>query len=182
MTARQVFDQMLRTARVLYGALVMTTVMLPALSFVVKPNVPQPLDPTMQAFLGFMAVGVAVVSFVLPPRAMATTGARIRVEVTPPMPGADGLPMPARFTDPATAARRAMGAAQQGFVLSLALSEAVSLFGFVEHMLGASRLVSTPFFIAGTVLAALRYPTVERFVAPFERTHGATFAASMELR
>lgn len=180
MTARQVLDAMLRTSRVLYGALVAATVLLAAISFIVKPDVPQPIQPLVEIYIAVAAVGVAVTSFVFPAKALATSAARTRMEVVPSGVTMEGLPMPPRFADPLGAARRAMAAAQTSFILSLALSEAVSLFGLVLHMLGAPRPVSLPFFVAGTVLAALRFPTLSRFVAPFERAHGASFAASMD--
>lgn len=180
MTARQVFDTMLRTTRVLYGALVTTTVLLAVVSFVVQPNAPQPIQPFMEIYIAVAAVAVAVTSFILPAKTLATAATRTRMEIVPSGVSMEGLPLPPRFADPAGAARRAMAAAQTSFILSLALSEAVSLFGLVLHMLGAPRFVSLPFFVAGTVLAALRFPTVSRFVAPFERAHGASFAASMD--
>ncbi len=180
MTARQVFDQSLRVTRVIHAALVMTTVMLAVVSFVVQPDVPQPAPANMEASLAAVAVVVAVLSFVLPAKTTATAAAAIRVEILPPGVGSDGMPLPPRFADPATAARRAMAAAQTGLILSLALSEAVSLFGLVLHMLGAPHPISLPFFVAGTILAALRFPTVPRLVAPFERAHNASFAASMD--
>ncbi|HEX8793964.1 MAG TPA: hypothetical protein VF765_23645, partial [Polyangiaceae bacterium] len=80
MTARQVFDQSLRVTRVLYAALVMTTVMLAVVSFVVQPNVPQPIAPMMAINLGAVAVVVAALSFFLPAKTTATATARIRVE------------------------------------------------------------------------------------------------------
>lgn len=176
MTARQVFDPMMRTARVLYAALVTATLLLAGLSLVVQPTAPQPITLAIHLYMAIVAVLVAVVSFVVPAKTMATASARVRVEVLPSAPGPDGSPLPARFADPTGAARRAMAIAQQGFILSLALSEAISLLGFALHMLGAPLRASLPFFVTGTVLAALRFPTLARFVAPFERAHRATFA------
>ena len=86
----------------------------------------------------------------------------------------------ARFANPVEAARRAMALGQTTFILSMALSEAVSLVGLMLHMLGAPIMVSIPFFVVGTTLAAIRFPTVGRLVGDFERTHGASFAASMD--
>jgi hypothetical protein len=85
---------------------------------------------------------------------------------------------PARFAQPVKAARHALASAQTSFILSMALSEAVSLLGLVLHMQGAPVEASTPFLAAGTLLAAIRFPTPARLLAPYERVHGATFAAS----
>ena len=57
----------------------------------------------------------------------------------------------------------------------MALSEVVSLVGLVLHMFGAPLAISIPFFVAGTLLAAIRFPTLPRLVAPYERACGAKF-------
>jgi hypothetical protein len=58
----------------------------------------------------------------------------------------------------------------------MALSEAVSMLGLALHMLGGPLAVSAPFFAAGTLLAAIRFPTLPRLVAPYERACGAKFS------
>ncbi len=52
----------------------------------------------------------------------------------------------------------------------------MSLFGFALHMLGAPMPLAAPFFAAGTVLAAVRFPRLTTFVTPFEQAHGAAFS------
>ena len=127
-----------------------------------------------------VAVMLAVASFVVPRTVGANAAKGARAEVLPAEPGYAGMGAAARFANPVEAARRAMALGQTTFILSMALSEAVSLVGLMLHMLGAPIMVSIPFFVVGTTLAAIRFPTVGRLVGDFERTHGASFAASMD--
>jgi hypothetical protein len=181
MSAQQVFQRTLPTVRILYGALVASTLLLAFAAFFAKLDIPkEPPAPAMLGMLGAVALALAVASFVLP-RTLGATGAKnARDEVLPAEPGYAGTGTPARFADPGAAARKAIAIAQPPFIISMALSEAVSCIGFVSHTLGASAQVSVAFFAAGTTLAALRFPTAGRLVAPFERAHGASFAASMD--
>ena len=71
-----------------------------------------------------------------------------------------------------------MGLAFTPFLVSMALSEAVSLLGLVLRAQGAPLTHGMALIAAGTVLAAVRLPTLERLVGPYERLHGASFAAS----
>jgi len=68
-----------------------------------------------------------------------------------------------------------LGRAQTGFILSMALSEVVSMVGLVLHMFGAPLAISSPFFVAGTLLAVLHFPRLPRLVAPYEQACGAKF-------
>jgi hypothetical protein len=176
-TAQQRFKQMMPTVMILYGALVFSTILLAVVSFVVSPDPRQPPpQASLEQALVAVAFCVAVASFILPAK-MLPPPAR-SMEVLPPDFGPDGRPQPARFAAPDVAAGRAMAYAQTGFILRMALSEAVSCIGLALHMMGAPRTYSLPLFAAGTVLAAIRFPSVARMVAPFEKVHGASFEVS----
>jgi hypothetical protein len=175
MGAQQVFRRSLPTLRILYFALVASTLMLAAMSFMVTPQGVEPLSLPVEGILGVSALGAALFSFVLP---SIVTRQPVKGEQPPPDIGPDGQPLPRPFVDPVAAARQAMVVGQTMLILQLALSEAVSCIGLVAHMLGAPRTVSLPLFAAGTLLSAIRFPTIASLVAPFERRHGASFAAS----
>ena len=178
MKAQAFFAQAMRVVLTLWGALTFSNVLLGVLTVVVPSRMPPPKDLTQVAILGALAVGVAIASFVVPARMQLQMARQARAEVAEPEPMPGGMRGPARFAQPEKAARAAMGLALTPFIMSMALSEAVSLLGLVVHMQGAAMTISTPFIVAGTLLAAIRFPTVARMVGPFERAHGATFAAS----
>ncbi len=174
MTAQQVFQRTLPTIRILYGALVASTLLLAGLSFKIPAGTdPQPLAVTVVLVL--CAVGSAVFSFVLPG---LITKQPARGEMPAPEIGPDGKPVPRHFVDPAGAARDAMARGQTMLILKLALSESVSCIGLVAHMFGEPRPMSLALFAAGTLLAAIRFPTIASLVGPYERRSGASFAAS----
>jgi hypothetical protein len=177
MTARQFFARAMKTVRILWGALLFSNVLLGVVTVLAPSQARHPPELTSVEMLAAAALAVAVASFVVPARMRATYLAASRAETTPAEPTPTGAG-PARFAHPDQAARRAMGGALTPFILSMALSEAVSIVGLQLHMLGAAMTVSTPFIVAGTVLAAVRFPTLARLVGPFERAHAASFAAS----
>lgn len=159
--------------RILWGALTFSTVLVVVVSVIVKTDPQAALQPGQLPVLALVAVGAAVASFVLPAR-MAGQAIPKRPAIVEGEPGPDG-PQPGRFAHAEEAARRALGRSQTGFILSMALSEVVSLVGLVLHMFGAPLAISIPFFVAGTLLAAIRFPTLPRLVAPYERACGAKF-------
>ncbi|HEY1695690.1 MAG TPA: hypothetical protein VGG39_26160 [Polyangiaceae bacterium] len=163
------------TIRILWAALTMSVLMMAGVTFVVVPQVPRDgLPMTNVIILVVAAVGVSIASFVMPPRAYAQS----KAEVAEPEPGSGGVRGPARFVDPSRAVGRALAMGQTAFILAMALSEANACIGLAMHMLGAPHAWSLPFFALALVLMATRFPTPERILGPFERRHGATFAAS----
>ena len=126
-----------------------------------------------------VSVANAVLSFVLPARTYERALAAIRVEVEPePEAGFEGgfrqgASSSNRFANPAKALRSALGAFQTAFILSLALSESVALFGFALSRLGAPLTTAAPFFVVAWVLMGVRYPTHARAFGRFEARFGA---------
>jgi hypothetical protein len=174
MTAAQVFARAMPTVRILWAALTVSNLMLAVVSFVVVPHVSAPPPDVNVIVIAMAAFAAAIASFVLPARLRGRRSA----EVAEPEPTPGGARGPARFVDPPRAARQAMARGQTGFILAMALSESISCDGLVTHMLGAPRAASLPFFVAGTLLCVIRFPTPARIVGPYERLHGASFAAS----
>jgi hypothetical protein len=180
MKAQDVVARAMPTIRVLWFALTLSTVLLAVVAFVVHPEVRHAPDTTMVAFFGVLAAVLAVTSFVLPATTYASNAKRNPPEVYRPEPTAASFDAEARFANPRKAAGQALAVAQVSFILSMALSEAVSLLGLALHMQGAPIEACLPFLAAGTLLAAVRFPTPARLLAPYERIHGATFAASTD--
>jgi hypothetical protein len=180
MDAQQVFQRSLPTVRILYGALVFSTLLLAFAAFMMKLGVPEPPAQALEAGMAMVALALTVASFVLPRIVGANAAKTARVEILPAEPGYAGAGTPARFADPAGAARRAMALGQTTFILKMALSEAVSCIGVVMHSLGAPHMHVIPFFVLGTTLAAIRFPTPDNLVSDFERVKGASFATSMD--
>lgn len=133
-----------------------------------------------------VAVGLAVVSVLLPPRLYAA-GVAARTVATrddvkdDPMGAQQGFRRPAAtervFADPAAARAVAFGAYLPPFIFGMALAEAVSLLGFVLGFLGAAPWMFVPFFAAGIALQATRCPTATGVERAFAAALGARFAA-----
>jgi hypothetical protein len=178
MTLQVRFASALQTMRILWVGLTASTVLLVVVAFKVQHEVQEPLPPLVQAVLVGAAVVVAVTSFVLPARFYGNLPSHVRSEVAETGRMGGFVSQGARFADPDRAAGKAIAVAQTPFILSMALSEAVSLLGFVVAFHGGPITVAGPLFAAGTLLAAIRFPTLARIVGPYERAHGATFPAS----
>jgi hypothetical protein len=179
MTPQNRFAQALRVARVLWGSLTASTVIFAGLALGVPHNVPRPMELQVQWALVFLALVVAIVSFVLPARTYSNALQSRKAEVAQPEPMAGFVAgQGARFVHPGKAAGQAVVLWQTPFILSMALSEAVTLLGFIIAWSGGALAVAGPLMAAGTLLAAVRFPTLARMLGPYERAHGATFGAS----
>jgi hypothetical protein len=161
--------------RILWFALVVSTLLLVAVVFKVTPHLDKhPSDPNLEVSLFAVAGAIAVASFVMPWYFMKQAAGSIGEMLIPGSPGA-----PARFREPLPVARKAVAIAQPVFIIAMALSEAVSVIGLSLHMLGGPMEHVLPLMAAGTLLAAVRFPTAGRMAAAFERATGARFADSV---
>lgn len=179
--------QLLLTPRILWAALLCSQAIYVAL-LVVPGLLERPpageVDPTLPLVLGAAALAIAVASFLVPATlrraALAQLDVPIVEEPDPDEPiGFRGSGKKIRrYADPQAALRRAMQLGFVPFILSLALSEAVTIQGFVLGFLGHPALVWAPFAALGAALTAIRFPTARSFVGPFEQATGARFAPS----
>ena len=121
----------LQTLRILWFALTASTVLL----FVVLGRVERPKtqpDPTMAMALAVVALGVLGVSIVLPRKQMLiAAGFRER------------SPLPVIHT---------------AFILGMALTESVALFGFVLGFQNFATTIYVPFFAVAWIVFVLRFP------------------------
>lgn len=176
----------LRTARILWGALLASTGVYLVLLLTVRPEMDHaPHEPFLFPALAVAALGAAVASFIIPASLYRQNAARAKLDCKeetvqdPVRAGSDVLPYRETATrtrkvaaKPEVARRRAFVLYQTAMILELALAEAVCLLGFVLGWLGFPILHVLPFFVVAWVLFALRFPTLERAIAPLERAQG----------
>jgi F0F1-type ATP synthase membrane subunit c/vacuolar-type H+-ATPase subunit K len=149
---------------------------------VVQPPRASEPPPFVIPFIGAAAM-FAVMSFVLPRiihrQAVSKTSLEVVAEPVPDAFAAGfrhAAPTQKVFVDPDVARRTAAACYQTPFILSLALSESVALLGFVLGFLGYGASVWAPFMVIAAVLMAVRFPTEQRIIAPFEAALGASIA------
>jgi hypothetical protein len=174
----------LQVPRILWGAIFASVVMLLGMVLILKPAPLEPPEPVLFFALSAVAVAVLVASFVVPPLGIRQAVLRAKLEVTQetvvdPARGSDVLPYRETATvtrkvaaKPKQARASALVAYQTSLILGMALSEAVALLGFMLHFLGFPLPWVLPFFLASWVSMALRFPTVEKVLGPFERAAG----------
>lgn len=172
-------NQALTTMRIMWASLMFSVCILLVVVFIVPPE-PGALPPLALPLFALVALSTAVLSFVIPKRSYAAAAKSVEIPVAPSQ-DSGGMPAgmfqgagPARKlpAHPDEARRRATVLFQTQFILSLALSEAVALFGFMLGHLGFSLVQFVPFFAVSLALMALRFPTEERIVAMFEAATG----------
>jgi hypothetical protein len=165
--------------RVFYAALVASTVILAALGVLLPAPPGMTPPPVLPVAFGVLALFVAGMSFVLPSRMLdLAVGARppeVSVELDAAEAAGFRAPAPGRRVVRVTDAvvRSYLPALQTRLVLGLALSESISLFGFVLVRLGADLRLAAPFFALGTLLALVRAPSKAPLLSAIARVSGA---------
>lgn len=142
---------------------------------VVSPPSPEDL---VLAGMAAAALGCAIASFVVPRLVHRSAIAAQSLELREvPDPGAPvgfrgSAPTVREYADVAAVHTAARTAGFAPFVLSLALSEAISVMGLVSALLGRPPVVWGAFIAVGATLTAIRFPTDATFFAPIERHTG----------
>jgi hypothetical protein len=167
----------LTTLRIIWGSLLAAIgfyAFILAFSLVHSAGAPQ--GPSLVLPLAAVAVACAGVSVFLPRTLHRQAVLKTQLEtVQEPAPDAfsgeyrQALPTRTVFADAKTARRTAMLCFQQPFILSVALSESVALFGLTVGIFGYGMGTAAPFFAAGFLLVASRFPTESRVFGPFEK-------------
>ncbi len=173
---------MMRTFRILWGALFASTVIFFVIMLVVHPENQGPPQSIMAPAFAFVALTTAVMSFIMPRMNYRQAIANVKLETVEQSvdTGSDVLPYRSGakrrvFAKPDQARRKALVIFQTPFILSLALSESIALYGFILGFLGFHFLIALPFFLVSWVLIALRFPTEQKVFGPFEAGTGAHF-------
>ena len=166
--------------RILFVALCTSTIVLLVVVFTAAPPDSGPQSPTLLPMLAVVSLAVLVMSFILPARQQAVGLAGSKLAVTEePDPGASEVipyrdaPKRQVFADPKQALKRAFGLYVPRFILEMALSEAVAVFGFVLGFLGYPPVMFLPFFGLSWLAMAARFPTPGKVIGPLERAFGA---------
>ena len=171
---------LLRVPRLLWGALLMSQVLYAGL-LVVPGLIGSGAEPeggvSIVGMIAF-AIASAIGSFVVPSLVRRKNVAAQRLELREvPDPSAPvgfrgNAPTIREYADVAAVHAAARTAGFAPFVLSLALSEAVSLMGIVAGFLGQPPVVWGAFVAVGMTLTAIRFPTEATFFAPVEQHTG----------
>ena len=175
----------LMTMRILWFALFAATFLYMGVAYGVLPKPAfAPLQPMMAPVFAGISLVMAVMSFLLPRTTykQAARAAKVKIEEEIassafPTRYREAMPKRAVFSNPEAAMTKAFACFQAPFILSLALSEAIALFGLVLSQLGFDKLISLPFFLAGAVLVAIRFPQQANVLRAFEQARGASFPA-----
>lgn len=167
--------------RILWAALFVSTWLYVVVLFVLAPPMTEQ-DPTFALVLGMAALSTASLSILLPPRIRRAALTRVELPIIE-RPDAQGVHLfrdsPAMvtvFADTQRALARATETYFTAFILGMALSEAVSLFGFMLRFLGYGWPYALPFFLLCWALMLSRFPTRAALVGPVEQHFGAKLA------
>ncbi len=173
----------MQTLRILWAAMMGSVAIFGVLCFVLPA--PSTAEPQMALLigLGVAAVVTAITSFWLPAQGLKTAFQNFDAETEErPASGDDssmfgGQPRTQKvFKHPKKAFKKALPRYNTAFILGVALSESVALFGFVLSRVGFSPIEFLPFVVVGLVLVAIRFPTEERIIALVEKETGVRFA------
>jgi hypothetical protein len=173
----------LKTARILWFALFAATFMYMGVAYGILPKTTTPpQNPLMLPVFGGISLVIAVMSFLVPKMTyqQAAKAANVKIEeevASSAFPNRYREAMPKRsvFAQPEAATGTAFACFQAPLILSLALSESIALFGLVLSQVGFEVTMSLPFFLAGAVLVAIRFPRQAKVLGMFEQVHGASF-------
>lgn len=178
----------LQSPRILWFALLMASLFYPAilLFLLQKGSLPaRPSEPSMVPIFYVVALLTATMSFVVPrlglAQALAAFASRIGSESSSggqaPWPGYRA-PVTServlRLTDDDR--RQLVNQLRPRLIIALALSESVSLLGFMLGFLGHPPALWAPLSAAGALLIAVRFPTARWALGAVERAHGVRAA------
>lgn len=171
--------------RILWFALLLAAFLYVAIGYgVLAKNAHPPQLPIMPMALGGLSVVVAIMSFLMPRfiyrQRVMEMDVKIVNEIAPnafPDRYREAIPKRAIFADPERAITQAYLSFMTPFIMSLALSEAIALFGLVLLQLGFGPTLPIPFFAVGILLVAIRFPRHSQVQEAFEQARGAVFPA-----
>jgi len=178
-----------RISRILWAALFVAAVGYLPIGLAARATLTLPSDPAPEIAiaLAVLALGVAVLSFVLPARifrnAVRASKLALGEEIDPAaMPGAyrDQAPKRRVFKTRAKVELAAANAGQTAFVLQAAMREAVVLFGLSLLFLGHAPMIWSPFFALGWILFVLAWPSPTAWLRRIERIYDARLPAPAE--
>jgi hypothetical protein len=170
--------------RIIYGALVSASFVYLLVAMVAAPEPMSTPDPILAYAFGFVALSTAVVSFLLPRKLLEDAFGKLRPELKEETdPDAEALfrdqaPTRRVFADPAGLRRELLRSYMSPFILGLALSESIAIYGLVLRFVGHGWELALPFFVLGWMLLGVRFPTMAALELAAERRFGASFPAT----
>ena len=182
MAAMRAGEQQLRVLRLLWAALLFSTVLMLVITYVAISGRGEALTPAplLLPVLGVVAVLEANASVLVPKHLFAHSVKAAKLEVTE-------LPVKERmfnesarrgrkFTDAKAARERMLPVAQTTFILGMAFAESVALFGLVLYFLGHPLEVALPFFFVCWALMFSKFPNLKKFERQLEGAYDADLA------
>lgn len=171
----------LHTSRIMWAAMNATPVVFTVVLMIARPRDLEPEVPLMPFMLGAVALAVFATSVVLPRHQLDLAIRKLSLEQRTEVLAQetlfrDAAPTRQVFVAPLSETFRKIAPAfQTGFILGMALSEAVILVGFVLVFMGFDPVTAVPFFAVGWTSMLLRFPRVAPVARRIERLHGAVF-------
>ena len=128
--------------------------------------------------LGGLALGIAIISIVLPARVFDQGLRAMQVtyenEVGEPVGSfRESAPSTKLIAKPHDTVIAAFPRYQTPFILGMALAESICLFGFMLGFMGAHPYTYAPFFALGLGLMAWKFPRLATITSALERVKGA---------
>jgi hypothetical protein len=168
----------MRVVRILWAALFASTATFIVVLFLV-PVADEPAPPILLPIFAALAISLAVISVLFPRYAhrLALLRGEFPVEEVDD-PDAIGMfrasaPKKRIFAEPERTRERAFFCYQTPFILGMALSEAIAMFGFVLGFLGFPLPHVLPFWAVAWILFAWRFPTERKVFEPLETSYKA---------
>lgn len=174
-----------QTVLILWGALLASTFVY--IGLLLSGQIPEPTEPPppmLPYALAPTALGVLVVSVILPRRFFdAALSAWKPATNQVPDPNAsvmfrDQTPTIDVFANPAEAERAMITRFFTPFILGMALSEAIAIFGFLLGIMHFDPMLWAPFFVVAWVSMLARFPSKARLRARVEERMGIRFEQS----
>lgn len=170
---------LLFTPRVLWFALFMSNILVFSVvaAVVVPPD--EPFDMLMLYVLAAAAVGAGVAQVIIPRRveagllAAAKADTEERADPNASVIFREAAPTVRYFADPPAAAKTAAALFHTPFILRVALSESIGMYGAVLVALGCPLEQAIAFPLIAAVLIARLFPTRKSVMAPLEGHFGA---------
>ena len=168
----------LQTVRILWMSLFFSSLMFLFLISSHVIHVEENMPPHMPEMLGALAVGIAIMSIVLPARgfdtALRAMDVKLENEVGEPVGSfRESAPVEKLIAKPHATVIAAFSRYQTPFIVGMALAEAINLFGFMLGFLGAHPYAYAPFFALGLGLMVWKFPRLSAITGPLERVKGA---------
>jgi hypothetical protein len=136
------------------------------------------MPPHLPEMLGAIALGVAIISIVLPARgfdaALRAMDVKFENEVGEPVGSfRESAPTTKIIAKPHETVIAAFARYQTPFIIGIALAESINLFGFMLGFMGAHPYAYAPFFALGLGLMVWKFPRLVTLTSALERVKGA---------